>query len=80
VKASLSLAHTYHQLLETILVDLIGRERVDIFTSFRFLSHQLYKKRNNYNYTLLSICVETFESKGEKEGEEEEEKKRRTYV
>jgi hypothetical protein len=49
---SLSLSDTYHQLLETTLVDLIGKERVDIFTS---LPHQLYKKRNNDNYTLLSI-------------------------
>jgi hypothetical protein len=48
---SLSCVCTHHRLLQSILVDLIGKERVDIFTC---LSHQLYKKRNNDNYTLLS--------------------------
>jgi hypothetical protein len=65
-----SRVHTHHRLLDSTRVDLIGKERVDIFTS---LSHQLYKNRNNDNYTLLFLCVETFESERDRTRKREKE-------
>jgi hypothetical protein len=64
---SLSCVCTHHRLLQSILVDLIGKERVDIFTC---LSHQLYKKRNNDNYTLLSRDIRKQRREREREKKE----------
>ena len=60
------LTHTHHQLLETIRVDLIGKERVEIYFCG---SSIVQERRNKDNYTLLSLCVETFEKKRERERE-----------